>query len=269
MPELPEVEITRRGIVSLEGMQVTAVVVRNSHLRWPVPRNLPSALSGNVVRRILRRAKYLLLDADRGWLIIHLGMSGSLRIVDKDEPAGAHDHVDIVFGDQSLRLRDPRRFGSVLWTTGNIDHHALLTHLGVEPLSRVFSGETLYQASRGRSISVKQLLMDHKVVVGVGNIYANESLFRARIHPRTAAGRITRQRYERLASEVKHTMEQAIEAGGSSLRDFVHSDGARGYFQQQYFVYGRSNTPCRNCGRIVKTVRLGQRSTFYCPNCQR
>ena len=269
MPELPEVEITRRGIASLEGKLVTGVVVRNPRLRWPVPRNLPSALTGSIVRRILRRAKYLLFDADKGWLIVHLGMSGSLRIVHKNEPAGVHDHVDVVFGEKSLRLRDPRRFGSVLWTTSNIDHHVLLAHLGIEPLSMGFSGETLYQASRGRGASVKQLLMDHKVVVGVGNIYANESLFRARIHPRTAAGRITRPRYERLAEEVKRTMEEAIEAGGSSLRDFVHSDGTRGYFQQQYFVYGRQGLACRECGRLVKMVRLGQRSTFYCPNCQR
>lgn len=269
MPELPEVEITRRGIASLAGKRVTGVVVRNPRLRWPVPRNLPSALAGTIVERILRRAKYLLFDAGKGWLIVHLGMSGSLRIVHKDEPAGIHDHVDVVFGEKSLRLRDPRRFGSVLWTTGNVDSHVLLAHLGVEPLSGEFSGETLYQASRGRSASVKQLLMDHKVVVGVGNIYANESLFRARIHPRTAVGRITRPRYERLAAEVKRTMEEAIEAGGSSLRDFVHSDGARGYFQQQYFVYGRSELPCRECKRPVKVIRLGQRSTFYCPNCQR
>jgi len=268
MPELPEVEITRRGIAPLAGQQVTGMVVRNPRLRWPVPSNLPSTLTGSVVSRILRRAKYLLFDAGRGWLIVHLGMSGSLRIVNKDEPAGVHDHVDVVFGEKSLRLRDPRRFGSVLWTTRNVHDHVLLAHLGAEPLSQDFSGETLFQASRGRSTSVKQLLMDHKVVVGVGNIYANESLFRARIHPRTSAGRITRPRFERLAAEVKRTMEAAIQAGGSSLRDFVHSDGARGYFQQQYFVYGRPGLACRECGRLVKVVRLGQRSTFYCPGCQ-
>ena len=268
MPELPEVEITRRGISSIVGLQVTGVVVRNPRLRWPVPRGLSSTLTGSTVRRVLRRAKYLLFDAGKGWLIVHLGMSGSLRIVHKDEPAGVHDHIDLVFGEKSLRLRDPRRFGAVLWTTGDVEDHALLAHLGVEPLSSGFSGSTLFEASRGRSISVKQLLMDHKVVVGVGNIYANESLFRAGIRPGTASGRISRPRYDRLAAEVKRTIQAAIKAGGSSLRDFVHSDGSHGWFQQQYFVYGRAGLSCRNCGESIKSTRMGQRSTFYCPRCQ-
>ena len=268
MPELPEVEITRRGIGPIVGLPITQVVVRNSRLRWPIPSYLAEALTGKSVRRILRRAKYLLFDVGEGWLIVHLGMSGSLRIVESQEPPRVHDHVDWVFGDVSLRLRDPRRFGAVLWTSGAVEKHALLARLGVEPLSDEFSGRVLYESSRRRSASVKQLLMDHKVVVGVGNIYANESLFRAGIHPGTPSGRITKRRYDRLASEVKLTMHAAIEAGGSSLRDFVHSDGSRGYFQQQYCVYGRSGLPCHSCGRLVKITRTGQRSTFYCPNCQ-
>jgi formamidopyrimidine-DNA glycosylase len=244
-------------------------VVRNPRLRWPVPQELAAELTGHAVRRILRRAKYLLFDVGKGWLIVHLGMSGSLRIVRRDEPAGAHDHVDLVFGQVSLRLRDPRRFGAMLWTLDAVENHALLAHLGVEPLAAAFSGEVLYQASRGRTASVKQLLMDHTVVVGVGNIYANESLFRAGIRPGTAAGRITRPRYERLAAEVKRVIQAAIKAGGSSLRDFVHSDGSHGWFQQQYFVYGRSGQACRHCGGPIRSIRLGQRSTFYCPTCQR
>ena len=269
MPELPEVEITRRGIASLVGAAVTAVVVRNSRLRWPVPRNLAALLVGQPVLQIHRRGKYLLFETGRGWLIVHLGMSGSLRIVNKVEPAGVHDHVDLVFGERALRLRDPRRFGAVLWTTAAVEKHALLAHLGVEPLSEDFSGEVLYAASRGRSVSVKQLLMDHTVVVGVGNIYANESLYRAGIRPSISAGRVSKPRYQRLAREIQNTLQAALKAGGSSLRDFIHSDGSHGWFQQQYFVYGRAGLPCRHCGTPIKAVRMGQRSTFYCPVCQR
>jgi len=270
MPELPEVEITRRGIApALTGQTVTSVVVRNPRLRWPVPRRLEAILAGKTVRQVLRRAKYLLLDLGDGWLILHLGMSGSLRLVSPDLPPGGHDHIDVVFGNQTLRLRDPRRFGAVLWQSGEVLTHPLLVHLGMEPLGPEFSGEVFYQDSRGRSTAVKQFLMDHTVVVGIGNIYANESLFRASINPRTSSGRISRARYDRLAIEVRRTMEAAIEAGGSSLRDFVHSDGASGYFQQQYFVYGRDGEACRVCKKPVKTIRQGQRSTFYCPHCQR
>ncbi len=269
MPELPEVEITRRGITpTVTGSTITGVVVRNPNLRWPVPGELQALLNGKTVRRVLRRAKYLLFDIDQGWLILHLGMSGSLRLTDTQVPPQKHDHFDLVFGTKILRLRDPRRFGAVLWTTEDIYTHPLLAHLGVEPLSPEFSGEVLYRASRGRTAAVKQLLMDHTVVVGVGNIYANESLYRAGIDPRTIAGRISRVRFGRLATEVRLTIEAAIKAGGSSLRDFVHSDGSSGYFQQQYFVYGRTGQACRVCGRPVKVVRLGQRSTFYCSQCQ-
>ncbi len=270
MPELPEVEITRRGIApAITGKTVTAVIVRNPRLRWPVPRRLAALLEGKIVRQVLRRAKYLLLDLGDGWLILHLGMSGSLRLVAPDLPPGGHDHVDLVFGKQALRLRDPRRFGAVLWKAGDAFSHPLLAHLGMEPLDPAFSGAVFYRASRGRSIGVKQFLMDHKIVVGVGNIYANESLFRAGISPRASAGRLSRARFDRLAVEVRHTLEAAIEAGGSSLRDFVHSDGASGYFQQQYFVYGRDGEACHVCGHEVKTIRQGQRATFYCPHCQR
>jgi len=270
MPELPEVEVTRRGIApALTGQTVTGVVVRNPRLRWPVPKRLQAMLTGKTVRHVLRRAKYLLIDVDDGWLILHLGMSGSLRLVAPDLPPGGHDHIDVVFGGQTLRFRDPRRFGAVLWKSGDVLAHPLLAHLGMEPFDPAFSGEVFHQASRGRSTAVKQFLMDHRVVVGIGNIYANESLFRAGIRPLISAGRISRARYDRLAVEVKRTMEAAIEAGGSSLRDFVHSDGASGYFQQQYFVYGRDGEACRVCKLPVKTIRQGQRSTFYCTHCQR
>ncbi len=270
MPELPEVEITRRGIApAITKREVTGVVVRNARLRWPIPRRLPALIAGKTIRSVQRRAKYLLLEAAGGWLILHLGMSGSLRIVKSDEPAGVHDHIDLQFGDHALRLRDPRRFGAVLWHAGtNVLSHPLLAHLGVEPLETAFSGNVLYAAARNRRSSVKQLLMDHTVVVGVGNIYANESLFRSGIRPGTQAGRVSAARYDRLAIEVRATLEAALKAGGSSLRDFVHSDGSSGYFQQQYFVYGRTGEPCRNCGGRIRLSRMGQRSTFHCPTCQ-
>lgn len=267
MPELPEVEITRQGISPITGHTVTDVIVRNSRLRWPVPKDLGTRLTGNSIKRILRRGKYLLIDVGKGWLIIHLGMSGSLRIVASGTPAGIHDHFDLVLGDLSLRLRDPRRFGAVLWSKAP-EKHALLAHLGAEPLSDAFSGELLYQASRRRKASIKQLVMDHTVVVGVGNIYANESLYRAGISPMRQSGRISRLRYERLAQCIRETIGDAIKAGGSSLRDFFHSDGSQGYFQQQYFVYGRAGMPCRTCGSLIRLNRTGQRSTFSCPACQ-
>jgi formamidopyrimidine-DNA glycosylase len=270
MPELPEVEITRTGIAVIAGRAVTSVIVRNPNLRWPVPKRLRSLISGRTVKSVQRRAKYLLLDMEEGWLILHLGMSGSLRLVDAAAPAGVHDHVDVVFGNTALRLRDPRRFGAMLWWPGrDALSHPLLAHLGVEPLGHAFNGEFLYRASRGRRTRVKQFLMDHTVAVGIGNIYANESLFRAGILPRTAAGKVSRARFEHLAREVRATLEDALRAGGSSLRDFVHSDGASGYFQQQYFVYGRTGEPCRVCRLPIRVVRLGQRSTFFCTSCQR
>jgi formamidopyrimidine-DNA glycosylase len=270
MPELPEVEITRRGIAPfVEGRTVTGVVVRERRLRWPVPRDLAQRLNGRAVQRVLRRGKYLLLDFGTGWLIVHLGMSGSLRITESDAKLLAHEHVDLVFGRMTLRLRDPRRFGAVLWTSGKVESHPLIAGLGVEPLSAAFSGAWLHAATRRRRTVIKGLLMNAAIVVGIGNIYANESLFRAGISPRTPAARLSRARCDRLVQAVVETLSTAIAAGGSSLRDFVHSDGGSGWFQQQFFVYDRTGLPCRVCAALIRVARLGQRSTFWCPCCQR
>jgi len=270
MPELPEVEITRRGVAPhVEGKTVTGVVVRNRNLRWPVTPGLARTLQGRTVRRVTRRGKYLLLDFGAGWLIIHLGMSGSLRVVSPGAAPGAHEHLDLVFGDTALRLRDPRRFGAVLWTAGKVMSHRLIAGLGVEPMSQEFCGAWLYAATRGRRTRIKLLLMDASTIVGLGNIYANESLFRAGISPRTPAARLSRLRCDRLAEAVRDTLSAAIAAGGSSLRDFVHSDGGSGWFQQHYHVYDRAALPCRACGTAIRSVRLGQRSTFWCPHCQK
>lgn len=270
MPELPEVEITRRGIEPhVAGVRLTGIVVRERRLRWRVPAGLGARLAGHRVRALRRRGKYLLFDFEQGSLIVHLGMSGSLRIVARREPPALHDHVDLVFGPKLLRLRDPRRFGSLLWQPGEAERHPLLAHLGVEPLEPEFTGELLYRATRGRRVAIKQLLMNAAVVVGVGNIYASEALFRAGIDPFTPAGNLTLERCVRLARAVRETLEAAIAAGGSTLRDFVNSEGKPGYFQNERLVYDRAGTPCRACGQPIKAVRQGQRSTFYCPNCQR
>lgn len=270
MPELPEVEITRRGIAPfVEHRTVTGVVVRERRLRWPVPHDLAQRLSGHTVLRVLRRGKYLLFDCGHGWLIVHLGMSGSLRVVDAGTSPQPHEHVDFVFGRNVLRLRDPRRFGAVLWTSDEVGAHPLIAGLGVEPLSPQFSGVWLHAATRGRRTGIKQLLMNAAIVVGIGNIYANESLFRAGIPPRTSAARLSRPRCEKLVQAVHDVLNAAIAAGGSSLRDFVHSDGSSGWFQQQYYVYGRAGLPCRACSAPIRVIRLGQRSTFYCPACQK
>lgn len=269
MPELPEVEITRRGIEPFVlGKTITGVAVRNPNLRQRVPRNIARLLVGQRVKRLRRRGKYLLFECGAGSLIVHLGMSGSLRVIEPRLPPRKHDHLDLVFGGAALRLRDPRRFGVVLWSRGDSSGHPLLARLGVEPLSEEFSTDFLYRITRGRDVGIKQLLMNAAVVVGVGNIYANESLFRAGIHPRTRAGRLSRARCARLVDAVRETLLAAIAAGGSSLRDFVHSDGASGYFQQHYYVYDRATLPCRVCGAGIRVARLGQRSTFYCPRCQ-
>ncbi|HET7765494.1 MAG TPA: bifunctional DNA-formamidopyrimidine glycosylase/DNA-(apurinic or apyrimidinic site) lyase [Burkholderiales bacterium] len=269
MPELPEVEITRRGIEPFVlGKTVTGVTVRNPKLRRRVPRNLARIIVGQRVERLRRRGKYILFDFDAGSLIVHLGMSGSLRLIDAQSAPRKHDHVDLVFGGFALRLRDPRRFGMVLWGRGDTSRHPLLARLGVEPLSEAFTAEFLHRVTRGRDVGIKQLLMNAGVIVGVGNIYANESLFRARIHPRARAGRLSRERCARLVEAVKETLVAAIAAGGSSLRDFVHSDGASGYFQQNYYVYDRAALPCRVCGAGIRVARLGQRSSFYCTTCQ-
>ena len=269
MPELPEVEITRRGIEPhLTGRTITSVEVREPRLRWRVPAEV-SLLAGCTIVSVKRRAKYLLLDCGRGHLILHLGMSGSLRIVQHGLPAEKHDHFDLTLGAETLRLRDPRRFGAVLWTSASPQDHRLLAGLGVEPLSASFNAAHLHALSRGHRVAIKLFLMDAKNVVGVGNIYANESLFRAGIHPRTKAGRLSTERCARLVAEVKATLKAAIRAGGSSLRDFVHSDGSSGYAQQHYWVYGKAGEPCRKCGTPIRRLVMGQRATFYCPSCQK
>lgn len=270
MPELPEVEITRRGIAPhLQDQIVTAVVVRQPRLRYPVPEDLAGRVSGLRVRSVRRRAKYLLLDFGEGCVLIHLGMSGSLRVLAADVPAARHDHVDLVLGARLLRLRDPRRFGAVLWLDAPAEAHPLLAGLGLEPLEPGFDGPALQAMCAGRRTPIKQLIMDGHLLVGVGNIYASESLFRAGIHPSTPAGRLSPARCARLAGCIRDTLSDALAAGGSSLRDFVHSDGSPGYFQQQYYVYGRAGEACRACGGKIRKQVMGQRATFYCPRCQR
>jgi formamidopyrimidine-DNA glycosylase len=271
MPELPEVETTLRGIAPhLSGQVVADVIIRNAQLRWPIPRNLPKLLRGQPVRNLERRAKYLLVHFDHGTLILHLGMSGSLRILTTSTPPDKHDHFDLVLVNGIImRLRDPRRFGAVLWHEGEVSRHPLFAKLGPEPLQAEFDGDLLYRATRKRSAAIKLVVMDNHVVVGVGNIYANEALFRAGIKPQLAAGKLSRARCERLAAEIRATLNESIALGGSSLRDYVDSDGKQGYFQQHYWVYGRTNEACRKCGTAIKQIKQGQRSSFFCPVCQR
>jgi len=269
MPELPEVEVTRRGIApQLAGRVISGVSVREPRLRWPVPKEV-HRLAGRTVRAVRRRGKYLLLDCGDGHLILHLGMSGSLRVLPHGTPAQKHDHFDLLLGDRLLRLRDPRRFGAVLWTTADIDGHPLLAHLGVEPLSRALQPAHLHRLTRAHRAAIKQFLMDGRRIVGVGNIYANESLFRARINPRRPANRLSLAQCENLSRQIKRTLQAAIRAGGSSLRDYVGADGAAGYFQQRYWVYDRAGQKCRRCGALIRKISQGQRSTYYCPTCQR
>jgi formamidopyrimidine-DNA glycosylase len=269
MPELPEVEVTRRGLApQLAGRMISGVAIRQANLRWPVPQAVRK-LAGRTVKAIRRRGKYLLMDCGDGHLILHLGMSGSLRVLPPGTPAQKHDHFDLLFGDRILRLRDPRRFGAVLWTVQDVDSHPLLVNLGVEPLSRALDPARLHALTRGRRAPIKQFLMDARHIVGVGNIYANESLFRARIHPRTQATRLSLERCRVLAAAIKDILRAAIRAGGSTLRDFVGADGAEGYFQQRYWVYDRAGLPCRRCGTAVKRFVQGARSTFFCARCQR
>jgi formamidopyrimidine-DNA glycosylase len=274
MPELPEVEVTRRGIApALIGNRVSGVVARVPALRYPLPEDLDRTLGGRLLAAVCRRGKYLLLDFGHGNLLIHLGMSGSLRLVPASLVAEKHDHFDLVFTVKgksvALRLRDPRRFGAILWLPDSPLTHPLLASLGVEPLTEEFSAAWLKGELAGLSAAIKPTLMDSHRVVGIGNIYASESLFRAGIDPRTAAGRVSLKRLERLVSAIKATLIAAIEAGGSSLRDFIRSDGSSGYFQQQYFVYGRDGQPCLVCGRPIRELRQGQRTTFFCAHCQR
>jgi len=273
MPELPEVEVCRRGLQpEIEGQLILGAVVRSPRLRLPLAATLGETLAGQRVVAVRRRGKYLLLDCrggvEDGCLIIHLGMSGNLRFVAPDLPPGKHDHVDIVFPRQILRFADPRRFGVVLWQAADAAPHPLLTVLGIEPLGEEFTADWLFAATRRRAAPVKALLMDSHLVVGIGNIYASESLFRAGISPLRAANRISRKRYERLVPAIRQTLSDAIAAGGSSIRDYVHSDGGAGCFQVECAVYDRAGEPCRRCDGVVRQVRQGGRSTFYCPACQ-
>lgn len=271
MPELPEVETTRRGLSPhLCGRRVVGVIVRDGRMRWPVLPNLGSLLAGQEIYAIERRGKYLLFRMEKGCAIAHLGMSGSLRIAAPDSPPRKHDHVDILLHDGAcLRFHDPRRFGCLLWTEDDPLQHALLRDLGPEPLDGYFSGHYLRASSRNRETPVKHFIMDSRIVVGVGNIYANEALFRAGIHPRRAAGRISASRYERLAGSIKQTLSESIAQGGTTLRDFVNASGSPGYFQQILKVYGREGDSCCTCGSPIRCERLGQRATYFCPTCQR
>jgi len=268
MPELPEVETTRRGIEPfLAGHTIQRISVRNHRLRWPV--ELPGDLAGSVVRSVSRRAKYILIETDTGALIAHLGMSGSLRVVQPDEAPRLHDHLDIEIKDGPwLRYNDPRRFGSFHFAEHPCEAHWLLKNLGVEPLSNEFSGDHLFATSRKRRVAIKNHIMDGKIVVGVGNIYAAEALFRAGIRPSTAAHRVSRLAYGHLADAIRQILANAIQVGGTTLRDFVGSDGQPGYFKQSLNVYGRQGAPCRVCSTTLKLQILGQRSTVYCPACQ-
>jgi len=273
MPELPEVEVTRRGVAPyLEGKVVTGVELRHSGLRWPFPANLQQRLCGRTICATGRRGKYLLIRFDHGTLIVHLGMSGHLRILPVNTPPQKHDHFDMLLGGQVLRMTDPRRFGAVLWhgaDEGDVEQHLLLRGLGVEPLEEGFSAQLLYRQTRGRKAAIKQVLLAGDIVVGVGNIYASESLFKAGINPKTPACRIALARYEKLAVAIRETLAAAIEQGGSTLRDFVGVNGQSGYFQQSYFVYDRQGQSCRLCGTEIRQIVQGQRSTFYCSNCQK
>lgn len=277
MPELPEVEVTRLGITPhLQGRAISAVKLLDGRLRWPVPKTLPKILPGQTVHAIERRGKYLLIELDTGHLLVHLGMTGTLRVLPSTDPLKLHDRVTLEFGNLSLRLHDPRKFGAVLWhpkTKGPIEKNLLLQKLGVEPFSSAFAGELgaeiLYQASRKRSVAVKQFLLAGQAVVGVGNIYCSESLFEAGIHPAKPAGKLTRPQCSRLAEAVRLILKKAIAAGGSSLKDFVNSDGDPGYFMVQTKVYDRKDQPCKVCKTPIKQIVQGQRSTYFCPACQK
>lgn len=270
MPELPEVETTRRGIEPhILGKKVSHVVIRQPRLRWPVSEDLEQNLTGQIIQNVSRRAKYLLLQTEAGTVILHLGMSGSLRIVSQDQPAGKHDHIDVFFDDHTvLRFTDPRRFGAFLWTSDKIEEYPLLRNLGPEPLSDDFGGGRLYDLSRNRTAAVKSFIMDGQVVVGVGNIYASESLFLAGIKPTRQAGRISLSRYQKLSEAIQLILSQAIQQGGTTLRNFVNESGKPGYFKQSLAVYDRTGVPCLRCQTPVKQIKIGQRSSYYCPSCQ-
>lgn len=268
MPELPEVETTRRGIQPyVEHKHIHSVTIRERRLRWPVSDTLTS-LSMARVNKLERRAKYLILHLPNGFIIIHLGMSGSLRVVDSSAPIGKHDHIDLLMDDGKIvRYNDPRRFGSVLWVD-DWENHPLFTKLGPEPLDEAFDADYLYQQAKGKKAPIKQFIMDNKNVVGVGNIYASEALFLSGIHPKRPAGSISKKRITQLVAHIKKTLTAAITQGGTTLRDFVGGDGKPGYFQQQLNVYGRGGEPCTACQTRLKEIKLGQRASVYCPKCQ-
>lgn len=275
MPELPEVETTRRGLAPhVEGRRVLRVVLRRPDLRWPIPPEVSGLLPGQRIEAVRRRAKYLLLDTAAGSALLHLGMSGSLRVLPADTPVREHDHVDLVLADartgpaQVLRFNDPRRFGCLLWQPAG-EVHPLLRDLGPEPLAEAFDGDYLYARSRGRRAPVKAFLMDQRIVVGVGNIYAAEALHAAGISPLRAAGRVSRERYRVLADAVRRILDHAIRRGGTTLRDFLAPDGAPGYFEQELSAYGRGGAPCPRCGRPLRQAAIGQRTTVWCGACQR
>ena len=271
MPELPEVETTCRGITPhLLGQKVKQVIIRNRNLRWPITRSLASDIKNQTIISIERRGKYLLLNTEIGSLIIHLGMSGSLRIIPSKTEPEKHDHFDLVTTHgKCLRLHDPRRFGAVLWTRKSPYEHKLLIDLGPEPLTDDFNGQHLFNRSRGRKINIKTFIMDSKIVTGVGNIYASEALFMAGILPQRAAGRISQARYETLVNAIKNVLMAAIQQGGTTLKDFTQSDGKPGYFKQQLNVYGREGESCKQCNNIIKHLVLAQRATYYCSQCQK
>jgi formamidopyrimidine-DNA glycosylase len=271
MPELPEVETTCRGIAPhIEGQTVKQVIVRQPKLRWPVPELLNQILAGLSIQSVSRRAKYLLFTTNAGTMLLHLGMSGSLRIMKTGQRAGKHDHIDFIFNDDTLlRFNDPRRFGAVLWTTAPATEHQLLKDLGPEPLLADFNGELLYSLSRNRKVPVKSFIMDSHIVVGVGNIYANEALFMAGILPSRQAGKISLARYQKLAESIRVILLHAIQQGGTTLRDFVNEAGKPGYFKQQLKVYGRAGLPCVHCQQPLTEIRLANRSTVFCSACQR
>jgi len=271
MPELPEVETTRRGIEPyVRGHRIDNVIVRDRRLRWPVTAGLAGKLQGQTIRQVHRRGKYLLIDLEHGTLIIHLGMSGHLAVVDIGQDPVKHDHVDIIFDNgQVLRYHDPRRFGAILWTTGDPLQHKLLAGIGPEPLSEDFNANYLLARMRGRHRNIRDTLLDSRIVAGVGNIYANEALFQAGIDPRRGAGRIGRDRIEKLVAEIKQVLASAITAGGTTLRDFRNSDGRPGYFKQELAVYGRGGENCRRCGGLVRQQAVGGRSLYFCSKCQK
>ena len=270
MPELPEVETTRRGIQPwLENNTITEIRVHNASLRWPIPNTIQS-LVAQPIKSIKRRGKYLLIACPTGTAIIHLGMSGSLRICELDSARRKHDHVEFVIsGNKVLRYHDPRRFGCVLWQIDNVLQHPLLSALGPEPLGEEFNSEYLKGLARNRKTPIKNFIMDSHIVVGVGNIYASESLFKAKVRPSRATQRVTRAEFDRLVEAVKETLTHSIAQGGTTLKDFVNSDGNPGYFAQSLSVYGRKDDPCHHCGTTIKAKVIGQRASFYCPNCQK